>query len=145
SDNAKLNMSSSVIKNYTTALHIGISSDTSSTEYFGSGLDVRNCTTDILQEGSAKINLDSSKISGNKITVNDATNVSLAYFDLDDNNALTIGSTDNIDTQLLHVATGNFNEPGIEYLSSFYSTQAIGYNNKLSNPASLFMLSQDNA
>ena len=37
------------------------------------------------------------------------------------------------------------NHPEINYKSSLYSTQAIGFNNPLSNPSTSFVISQDNA
>src|SRR6266404_8678113 len=37
------------------------------------------------------------------------------------------------------------NNPLINYLSSLYSTQAIGVTNQLSNPSTSFIISQDNA
>ena len=88
-----VNISSGSMKNYTTAIQVGISTDTSSTILSASSLTISNCTTDILQEGSSTLNFNASTASSSKIIINDSTNVTLAFFDLDDNNALTIGST----------------------------------------------------
>ena len=88
-----VSINSGSMKNYTTGIQIGLSSDTSSTILSASGLTITNCTTDILQQGSATLNFNASTASSNKITINDPTNVALAFFDLDNNNALTIGSS----------------------------------------------------
>ena len=119
--------------------------DTSSTQFSSSGITITNCTTDILQQGSTTLNLNASTASSSKIAINDSTNVTLAFFDLDDNNALTIGSFADQDTSLIQAAINNSNHPEILYKSSLYATQAIGFENPLANPSSLFMISQDNA
>src|SRR5579863_7833495 len=144
SGNAVVNIASGSIHNYTTALQIGLSSDTASTQLAASGLTIHNCTTDIMQEGTATLNFNASTASSNKLSINDASNVKLAYFDLNNNNKLTIGTTANVNTGLITASIDGTN-PSIDYLSSLYSTQAIGYTNPLSSPASLFMVSQDNA
>ncbi len=144
SNGATLDLSGGGMKNYTTAIQVGTSTDTSATQLNVSAFNIHDCTTDIVQEGSASLNFNASVASSTKISINDPTNVDLAYFDLDNNNALTLGSTANVDTSLLQAAIGNSNNPGLNYLSSLYSTQAIGLNNPTSNPSTLFALSNNN-
>ena len=143
SDNANLDISSGSIKNYSTALQVGVPADTASTQASVSGCTITNCSVDIQQEGSTTLNVNASTASSNKITINDSTNVKLAYFDLNSNNQLTIGSNADINTGLIAVSIDAIH-PGIDYFSSLYATQAIGFNNPLSNPSSLFSLSSDN-
>ncbi len=145
SDGAMLDINGGGMKNYTTALQVGTSTDTSSTQLNVSAFNIKNCTADIIQEGSASLNLNASTVSSSKISINDPTNVNLAYFDLDNNNALTVGSTANINLDLLQAAVSASNNPGLNYLSSLYSTQAIGFNNPTSNPSTFFMISNADA
>jgi hypothetical protein len=145
SDNATVYIDSGSIKNYTTALQVGISTDASSTRLSTSGLTISNCTNDVIQEGSATLNFNAGTASNSKIIINDPTNISLAFFDLDSKDALTIGSTADINTTLLQVGIDGISDPTINYLSSLYSTQAVGFTNLLPNPSSSFVISLDNA
>ncbi len=145
-DNASVVISGGSMHDYTTGIQIGLSTDTSSTSLFASALVIKNCTTDILQQGSATLNLNASTASSSQISINDATNVILAFFDLDTNDALTIGSTIDQDTTLIQVAIATADNPEINYYSSLYSSQAIGFDNSLlSGPSSWFMLSNGTA
>ena len=145
SDNAIVNISSGSLQNYSTGIQIGVSTDASSTQLSLSGFSIRNCVTDIVQQGSSTLNFDSGVASSSKIVINDPTNVNLSYFNLDNNNALTIGSTADMDTSLVQVAISTTNNPGLDYISSLYSTQAIGVHNPTLNPLSLYILSNDNS
>jgi len=101
SGGATLDLNGSGMKYYDTALEVGSPSDTSSTQLLVTALNIHDCTTDILQQGSATLNFNASTASSSKISINDPTNVTLAFFDIDDNNALHIGSTANVNTSLL--------------------------------------------
>src|SRR5579872_1296626 len=144
SDNASLDISSGSIKNYTTALQAGTSSDTASTVAYASALTIENCTMDIVQEGSTTLNFNAGSASGNKIIINDPTNVELAFFDLNDNGSLTIGSTANQNTSLVQVDIDPTNHPELNYKSSLYSTQAVGFENIYGSSSSLYSLSANN-
>ncbi len=144
SDNAFVNISGGSMQNYTAGIQVGTPSDSASTELSISAFVIRDCGTDIIQEGSTTLNINGCTASSSKININDPTNVTLAFFDLDNNNALEIGPTTDIDITLLQAAISTTNNPGIDYLSSLYSTQAIGYNNPTSNPSSLFSLGNNN-
>jgi hypothetical protein len=144
-DNASVAISSTRLENYSTAIQLGVSTDTSSTHITATGITIRNCTDDVIQDGSSLLNLNGSTLSSSKLTINDPTNVTLAIFDLDDNNALTIGSTADVNTTLLQAEISTTLNPEMQYKSSLYSTQAIGLNNLLPNPSSLFVQSLDNA
>ncbi len=137
SNGAILDINGGGMKNYDTALRVGTPTDTSSTQLSVSAFNIHDCLTDILQEGSATLNLNGSTISSTKITINDSTNVKLAYFDLDFNNALEIGPMTDVDISLLQAAIGASNNPGLDYRSSLYTTQAIG----LHNPTVIHLLS----
>ncbi|HLX52293.1 MAG TPA: hypothetical protein VKR58_00030, partial [Aquella sp.] len=144
-NNALVNISGGSMHNYTTGIIVGSPSDTSSTMLSASALVIQNCTTDIIQQGSSTLNFNASTASSSKIIINDPTNVDLAFFDLEENNALTIGSTANIPTTLIQAAVTPSNQPTINYLPSLYSSQAIGIDNFLSTPTSLFIVTDDNA
>ena len=145
SDNAVVNISGGTIHDYDTGMQIGTPSDNASTTLAISALIINDCTTDILQEGSATFRFNAGTASSTKVTVNDATNVELAFFDLDANGALTIGSTADINTSLIQVDTVPGIAPGINYKSSLYSTIAVGFENPLNSSTSLFALSNDEA
>jgi hypothetical protein len=145
SDNATVNISSGTISNYVTGIQVGVTIDTSSTKLQASSFTIGGCTTDIIQEGSSTLVFNGGVATANNITINDSTNVSLAFFDVGDNNILTIGSFADTNTSLIQAGINNTNHPEIQYRSSLYSTQAIGFNNVLPNPSSLFVLSQNNA
>ena len=140
-----VNISGGVMRNYTTGIIVGGALDTFSTEVNASGLIIRDCITDILQEGTTTLLFNSCTASSSKISINDATNVEMAFFDLDDNGALTIGSTADQDTILVQADIDPTNHPGLNYKSSLYSTQAIGFDNTFGSPSSLYSLSADNA
>ncbi len=144
SNNAFVSISSGSLQNYDVGIQVGLSTDTSSTQLSISAFNIRNCITDIQQEGSSTLNFNGGTISSSKIIINDDTNVKFAYFNLDDNNALTIGSTSDINTSLLQASIDINNNPGIDYLSSLYNTQAIGIDNPTNNDTSLFALSNNN-
>ena len=144
-DGALLDLNGGGMKNYDIALHVGTPTDTSSTLLNVSAFNIHDCITDVLQEGSSTLNLNGSTIASSKLIINDPTNVNLAYFDLDLNNSLKIGTSADIDTTLLQAAIGATNNPGIDYKSSFYATQAIGVHNPTLNPSTLYLLANDNA
>ena len=144
-DNAFVSMNSISMRNYDTAIELGVPADTSSTVLTTSAVVLRSNTTDIVQDGSTTLQFNSSTASNSKISIADATNIQMAFFDLDDNGSLAIGSTDDTDTVLMQANIASTNQPVIDYKSSLYSTQAIGFDNLLTNPSSWFMLSQDNA
>ncbi len=145
SDNAFVEIDGGTLTNYMIGIIVGNSSDTASTNFSSSAFSVRNCTTDIQQQGLATLNFNSGVASGSKISINDATNVSLSFFDLEHNNALTIGSTADMNTDLINIEIGTINNPNISYDSSLYSAQAVGYINGLGNPSTLFAQSDDDA
>jgi hypothetical protein len=143
-DNGSIQISGGQLKNYTTGIHVGLPSDTSSTMLTASSFTIINCTTDILQEGSSTLNFNAGVATGSKIIINDATNLNFAFFDLNDDNALTIGLGANVDTSLIQVATLAATQPGINYLSSLYGTEAIGFINENSSPSTWFATSDQN-
>jgi len=140
-DSAIVNMSGGIMHDYDTAIQLGGPTDTSTTVLTAGSLIIRNCTTDILQQGTTTLQFNACTASSSKISIDDPTNVELAFFDLDDNGALTIGSTANQDTTLIQAAIDPTDHPDINYKSSLYSTQAIGFDNEFGHPSSLFMLS----
>ncbi len=145
SGGATLDLTGGGMKYYTTAIQFGAPSDTASTQLTVSGFTLENNTTDILQQGSTTLNFNASTASSTKININTPTNVNLAYFDLDNNNALTVGTTADTDLDLLQAAVSTSNNPGLSYLSSLYATQAIGVNNPTSNPSTSFVISNAGA
>ncbi len=144
-DNASVNLTSGSMSNYTTALSVGLSTDTASTSLIASSFILTNSTNDIVQQGSASLNVNASTASSSKISINDSTNVYMAFFDLDDNNALTIGSYANQDTTLLQAGINSSTNPEIQYQSSLYSTEGIGFYNPGASASSLFVQSSENA
>src|SRR5207237_7414587 len=145
SGGAYLDINSGSMKNYTTAIQVGLPSDTSSTVAFITGFTINNCTTDIIQQGSTTLNFDAGIASSNKISINDSTNVKLVYFDLANGYILTIGSTSDVNTGLIATSVSPGADPSIQYKSSLYSSQGIGMSNPSANPSSLYVTSNNNA
>ena len=88
------------IETYILGIQIGNSGDTSSTSLIASSVSLFENTTDIQQQGSATLIFNSGTASSSKISINNSSNVQLAYFDQEGNNALNIGSFANQDTSL---------------------------------------------
>ena len=145
SDSGLVNITGGIMHNYTTGLQVGLSTDTISTVANASGLIIDHCTTDLLQQGASSLYFNSCTTSSSKITINNATNVEMAFFDLDDNGALTIGSTADQNTVLIQAAIAPSNHPGINYKSSLYSAQALGFENTYGSASSFYSLSANNS
>jgi len=143
SDNAFVDMNSSTMLNYDTAIAIGFNIDTSSTMLTASGVVVRDCATDILQKGSASLSFTAGVADSSKLIINDSTNVNLAFFDSANNGALSIGSFTDNDTTLMQVEIAMKNQPKIDYKSSLYSSQAIGFENSAAHPSSFFVIAPE--
>ena len=144
SDNASVTISGGTMHDYDTAISLGAPADVSSTILFAAGLSIRNTSTDILQQGSTTLNFSAGTATSTKISINDPANVTLAFFDLDSNNALNIGSETDQDTTLLQVDIASSDAIQFSYKSSLYSTQAVGLENLTSNPTSWFITSNNN-
>jgi len=142
---ATVRVSGGSIVGYTTAIQLGTSLDTSSTVLQVNSLVINDCTNDIIQNGTTTLDFSASTASSTKITLNDSTNVNVAFFDLDDDNALTIGSLSNQSTVLLQAAIDPVNHPSIAYEPSIYSTEAIGYENLFGSPSTFFVEANNNA
>jgi len=139
-------MSSGEINHYKNALIVGTPSDTASTSLEASSIFINNCTNDIIQQGSSTLNLNASTASSTKIFINDPTNVHLAYFDLTQNNALTIGSLADEDFTLIAAGITPTNTPDLAYKSSLYGAQSIGFDNTANgNPAAAYSVGQSSS
>jgi hypothetical protein len=143
--NASLDMSGGGLENYTTGIQVGTPTDTISTSVSITAFIIQNCATAILQQGASTLNLNASSASSDAITISNSTNVSLAYFDLNNGNALTIGSESPLPTDLIVVATGTDNAPSIDYQPSLYNAQAIGLMNSSPSASTWFVLATDAA
>lgn len=143
SNNAMVDINSSSIRNYDTAIVVGLPADTSSTMLTASGVVIRDCATDILQRGSVSLCFTSGIVDGSKIIINDSTNVSLAFFDSVHNGVLSIGSFADRDTTLVQAEISATNHPKIDYKSSLYSSHAMGFESSVASPASWFVSSAD--
>jgi trimeric autotransporter adhesin len=139
--NATVDISGGGMQDFVTGLQIGGPTDTSTTILTLSSFVIRGCTQDIVQQGTATLNVNASTLSSTNISISNPLNVSMAFFDLDNNSALTIGSSSNVDTPLLFADIATTNTPSLDYLPSLYSSQAIGLINPAANPTSLFVLS----
>ena len=134
-------VNSSTISGVINGIICGQAGDTSSTVVSANATTITNVTQNIIQNGSSSLNLNACTAAGTRISINDSTNVQLAFFDTDNNNALQIGKFASVYTKLLQASIGATENPQFDYNPSFYNTQAIGYVNTTANPASLFALS----
>jgi len=134
----------SVVHNAITAIKAGTPSDTSSTVMRLNNITLDGSTNDITQHGTATLVINNGVADVNKIIINDTTNVHVAFFDTASNNSLGIGKFSDTNTTLLeaHIAASN-PVPAINYVSSLYNTQAIGYTN--TSTQTWFTLSPDNS
>lgn len=126
-DGARLDINGGDIKNYDLALRVGINTDTSTTQMFATAIGIHECILDLVQEGQAQLKFNTCTSSSSKIVINDTLYVKLAYFDVDDDNTLTIGG--NLASQQLNLlkVTETADNPTFSYLTNFYSTRALGY------------------
>ena len=128
------------IDSYNTALTV----KTSATLH-AANVIVHNCLHDAVQQETATLNINVGSFTGTKISVptgpESTTTTQVAFFDPSDSNILKIGRLTDQDATLLEAAisTSNNANPGIEYKSSLYNTQALGFSNPLENPASWFV------
>jgi hypothetical protein len=132
------------IKNFTSGATAGSPGDTSSTVLKLNRTTIVNNKTDVRQEGSATLALIAASARQSKVVINDDANVTLSYFDEDNNDALNIGKNADVDFSLLHAAIGLGDDPRLIYKSSLYGEQAIGYENP-SSKSCLFTLSPDDS
>ena len=129
-------------EHYVTGILLGTSGDTSSTQALISNSNIFDCTTDITQNGTTTLNVSAGIASSSQISINDPTNVQLAFFDPENNNALKIGSLSNTtEINLLRAAIAATNSPRINYLSNLYSTEAIGLKNPQNSDSSWYAIS----
>ena len=135
---ASISISGGEVQYYTTAFIAGGVSDTSATSLLIKAVTVNGCTTDIAQNGSSTLSIQTSNVSSAKITINDPTNVTSCYFDTAYNDRLAIGKFSNAynDIDLLTAEIGQAdNDPHLGYYNNLYGTQAIIYHNRSTNPA----------
>ena len=145
-DQASVLIDSCQIDFYTNGFIVGTPTDTVATELNASGMFLKNTINDIIQNGLAKVNFSGGAATSNKIIINNHTNTTFAYFDLDDNNALTIGPGNNQDFTLIEANSQSINEPQLAYKSSLYGTPGIGMSNAQNiNPIFSYALAQDAA
>ncbi|MCL5875793.1 MAG: tail fiber domain-containing protein [Candidatus Dependentiae bacterium] len=142
-------ISSCEITNYSTALQVGAidNSDTASTSLNASAVTILASTThDIAQYGTSTLVFTAGSANDNLFSINNSINTTVAVFDNDSNNALSIGHLSDTNTVLIKANTGSItdNDPEIDYKISLYSTKGIGYQNITGSPASLFALSTNN-
>lgn len=143
SDNAIVDINSSSMRNYNTAIVIGASNDTSSTTLTASDVIIKDCTTDILQEGSASLHFTAGILDSNKIIINDTANINLAFFDSAHNGIFSVGSFADHETTLIQAEIGSANHPKINYNPSLYSSHAMGFENPLATGTTWFVTSSE--
>ena len=123
-DEASCTVTNGSINNYTTAFINGDDNgDTSGTILLIGAFTVSNCTNDIIQQGTTTLSVQASNIDITKISINDTTNVTFAYFDVNNNNRLNVGKYSNSypDTDLVMAEVGRGEEnPHIGYIPNIY-------------------------
>ena len=140
SDNALVEVSGGSMKSYTLGMQVGTIADTATTVLSTSSITLRDCVTDIVQLGSSTLIFNSGGLASSKFSIADGTNVQLAYFDFDNDNAFSIGSATDVETILLQTAIGGTNTPRLLYRPSLYSTRAIGLINPEPTTATTFFV-----
>ena len=135
---ANVSFAGGEVSNYTTAFIVGSNTDTSATSLLMKAITVGNCNTDVVQNGTTTLLVQNSNIASDKITINDATNVTLSYFDVAFGDCLCIGKFSNayndIDLLVSEIGQGD-NNPHLDYWNNMYGTQTIRYHNKTSSPS----------
>lgn len=132
------------VGNLATGIQCGAVGDTSATHITANGVTITDCTQDIVHNGTTSFVFNASTAASSKITINDSTNVNLAFFDTDNNNSLQIGNFSDTDTLLLQASLGIAENPQIDYRSNLYGSQAIGYMNTAGSVATFFAQSANN-
>ena len=142
-DGALLLANTSSITGAQLGIKCGNLSDTSSTELRANTIDIRNCISDIEQNGSSTLRFVGGVFDTDLVTVSDPTNVSFAAYDSISDNALTLGKTVDAPQELYQVFNGQTEFQNLTYQSDYYGNKGTVYVNPNSNPT--FNATQSNA
>ncbi len=126
STEAIINIVGGQIQSYTTGLHVGQPGDTISTQLTASGLSILNCVTDVVQEGSSLFSLSAGVATSTNMSINDPSNVNVAFFDPTENNSLHIGTFADVETSLVHIVDNTSGGvPFFNYKPDLYSSDGL--------------------
>ena len=133
------------IENAAVGMQCGAVGDTNSTEIQANSTSFYDCITDIQQIGSSTLRFVGGVFDSDLLSIANATNVSFAGFDTDNNNALTIGNDADMNQLLFQVFNGQLDLPSLNYQSDCYSNKGTLYIDPNSDPAFTGIESQSNA
>lgn len=152
-DQAVVNVVSSSMEYYETALKVGKDDGTNSsdTQLTLSALTTKNnIYYDIEQYGTTLLTMTSGDMDGAKVMISNPANISLWYLDNNPitDNTLNIGKLTNVDTTVFKILNSPDDSENIklQYLTDIHNTQGLGVINPNSNyPFSLFNLSSNDS
>ena len=121
SNGAEIALDSCNIQSAVVGISCGVPGDTSSTILAASGAIIKNCTTDIIQQGSSTLSFFSGTFDSNQISIANPTNVNFAAFN--DQAQLVIGSGADITHPLYEVLNGQASLQNLTYQPSYYRQQ----------------------
>jgi hypothetical protein len=124
---AEVAFDSCAIEGAVVGIQCGAPTDTISTILNASGAVLEDCITDVLQQGSSRLNFFSGVFNPEKTTISNPTNVSFAAFD--DEAILAIGTTADIVHPVYEILNGQLNEPRLIYQPTYYGYQGTVYAN----------------
>jgi len=129
---AKIFAFSTSVEEAILGIQCGDPGDTSSTEILASGVKLIDCTENIDQNGTSKLQFIAGTFEIDKITINDATNVVISAFDED--GYFTIGNTTDINQIIYEINNGQTTLPLVEYRNNYYGHKGTIYKNPNNNP-----------
>jgi len=127
-------VASTIVDEANIGIECGTPTDTSATQLLASGVNLRKCTTDILQYGLSTLRFVGGTFNSTKMTINNPTNVSGGAFDIDSDAILTMGGLTDSPFKLYQVASAPHpNMPYVGYESNYYQNKGLIYQNPNAN------------
>lgn len=125
---ATLLIDSSSINQAIVGIQCGAGGDTSTTSISASGVNIANCTSDIVQNGSSTLAFVGGLFEVPNVTIADPTNVSFAAFDKNSEPAhLAIGNTSDVTQLIYEVLSGQSGNPNLLYEPNYYGNKGTVY------------------
>jgi len=118
------------IFNALVGIQCGNPGDTATTEVEANGTSLRNCTTDIIQNGISTLRFVGGVFEPTLVVIANPTNVAFAAFDTDVNDAFTIGNTIDSEQVLYQILTDQAVLPNLSYNPDYYGFKGTVFKNE---------------
>lgn len=128
-DNALLEINASTINSAGIGFQCGNIGDTSSTVIASNGVNLVNCPTDIIQNGSAKLTFVGGTLESPVLNFSSPTSVQLAAFSSNGETTLSFGNTTDNIQKIYQIETGQPELPHLQYEPNYYGAKGTAYHN----------------